>query len=252
MSLPELKNSVSEAEWETRVQLAACYRLSAMLGWEDLIYTHISVRVPGKPNEFLINAFGQTHDEVTASSLLKVDIEGHVLIDSPLPFNKAGFRIHSVIHAARPEVQCVLHTHTPAGVSVSVLREGLLPLSQQSLFPLASLAYHDFGGIVVDESEARKLRENLGQARALILRNHGLLTTGPTIEDTFELMYLLEFACETQLRAQATGSDLVMVKDEVREVIQAQARQVTKGKSGQLYWPAMMRKLEKHNPGWAR
>ena len=240
-----IRNQVGEAEWALRVDLAACYRLLALEGWDDLVFTHVSVRVPGEKEQFLINAYGLLFEEMTASSLVKVDLDGHKLLDSPFDINPAGFVIHSAIHAARHDAACVLHTHTKAGVAVSALKEGLLPLSQTSLFPYATLAYHDYEGVALSDEEKPRLVADLGDKRALMLRNHGLLTVGESVADAFLLMYLLQTACEIQLMAQATGSELVAVPEPIVAGIEAQAEQVTRGLGGALVWPGLLRKLDR-------
>lgn len=241
---------VSEEEWRLRVDLAACYRLIALYGWDDLVFTHISARVPGDGEHFLINAYGLLFEEMTASSLVKVDERGEKVLDSPYPVNPAGFMIHSAVHQARPDVGCVLHTHTKAGVAVSAQADGLKPLSQASLFPLASLGYHDYEGVALNEDEKPRLVADLGDNTSLILRNHGLLTVGPTIPDAFLAMYILETACQTQLLAQSTGAELVEVDARILEGIMAQAAQVTKELGGQLAWPGLLRKLDRRDPSF--
>jgi ribulose-5-phosphate 4-epimerase/fuculose-1-phosphate aldolase len=240
-----VKEQVSEEEWNIRVNLAACYRLIAMFGWDDLIFTHISARVPGPDDHFLINAYGLMFEEMTASSLVKVDIDGDIVLDTPYHINPAGFTIHSAIHAAREDAGCVLHTHTRAGVAVSAQKDGLLPISQISLFPCASLAYHDYEGIALNEEEKPRLVADLGDRNFLILRNHGLLTVGSSIPDAFLFMYALETACQTQLAAQSGGQELVMVDDRIVQGIQAQVDAVLKGFGGELAWPGLLRKLDR-------
>ena len=240
-----VRDQVSDEEWDLRVNLAACYRLIAMHGWDDLVFTHISARVPGADEHFLINAYGLLFEEMTASSLIKVDLNGDKVLDSPHPVNPAGFVIHSAVHEAREDVGCVLHTHTRAGVAVSAQANGLLPLSQTSLFPLASLGYHDYEGVALNDAEKPRLVADLGARNALILRNHGLLTTGATIADAFLMMYVLETACQIQILAQSTGGDLIEVQKPIVEGIQAQAEQVTRGLGGQLVWPGLLRKLDR-------
>jgi ribulose-5-phosphate 4-epimerase/fuculose-1-phosphate aldolase len=240
-----VKNRVSEAEWDARVHLAACYRLIAMYGWDDLVFTHVSARVPGPDDLFLINPYGMLFEEITASSLIKVDLEGNKVSDSPFPVNPAGFVIHSAVHEARADVGCVLHTHTRAGIAVSAQAEGLLPISQTSLFPYATLAYHDYEGVALNDDEKPRLVADLGSNNALILRNHGLLTTGPTIADAFLMMYVLETACQIQVMAQSSGGELIQVPKPIVEGIQAQAAEVTRGLGGQLVWPGLLRKLDR-------
>jgi len=245
-----VRNQVSAEEWQTRVDLAACYRLIAMHGWDDLIFTHISARVPGPDEYFLINAYGLLFEEMTASSLLKVDLQGNKVIDSPYPVNPAGFTIHSAVHEARSDVGCVLHTHTRAGVAVSVQKNGLLPLSQISLAALSSLAYHDYEGIALNEEEKPRLVADLGDRTSLILRNHGLLTAAPTIPDAFLAMYALETACQTQIMAQSSGAELTQINPQILAGIAAQVKEVTKGLGGQLAWPGLLRKLDRIDPSY--
>ncbi len=242
-----VRNQVSEEEWQTRVDLAAAYRLIAMHGWDDLVFTHISACVSGPEEHFLINPYGCLFEEITASSLVKVDLEGNKVMDSPFPVNPAGFVIHSAIHAARDDVACVLHTHTRAGIAVSAQREGLRPLSQQSLFALAAIGYHDYEGVALNDEEKPRLVADLGGATALILRNHGLLTVGASIADAFLAMYNLEAACQIQVAAQAGGGELVHVNDKILAGMLAQADQVTKGLGGALVWPGLLRKLDRRD-----
>lgn len=245
-----IKSQVSAEEWQVRVDLAACYRAVAMHGWDDLVFTHISARVPGGDEHFLINPYGFLFEEITASSLVKVDLDGNKVLDSPDPVNPAGFTIHSAVHAAREDATCVVHTHTRAGIAVSAQADGLLPISQTSLFPYVSLGYHDYEGVALNEDEKPRLVADLGTNSALILRNHGLLTVGPTIADAFLFMYVLETACQIQIMAQAGGGELVQVPQPVVAGIQAQAEQVTKGLGGALVWPAILRKLERRDPSF--
>jgi ribulose-5-phosphate 4-epimerase/fuculose-1-phosphate aldolase len=244
------RRDVSDEEWQTRVDLAACYRVIAMHGWDDLVFTHISARVPGPEEHFLINPYGMLFEEITASSLVKVGLDGEKVVDSPHPINPAGFVIHSAIHEARHDVGCVLHTHTKAGVAVSAQAEGLLPLSQISLFPYSTLAYHDYEGIALNEDEKPRLVADLGERHALILRNHGLLTVGASIPDAFLMMYALETACQTQIMAQSGGAKLTQVPAPIVAGIQAQAEQVTRGLGGQIAWPGLLRKLDRRDPSF--
>lgn len=240
-----VRAQVSDAEWQTRVDLAACYRLIALYGWDDLIFTHISARVPGSHEHFLINAYGLLFEEMTASSLVKVDVNGEIVLDTPHVINPAGFTIHSAVHAARPDSGCVLHTHTRAGVAISVQEDGLLPLSQVSLFPYSMIAYHDYEGLALNDDEKPRLVADLGQSNFLILRNHGLLTTGATVADAFLHMYALETACQTQITAQSAGVKLTEVNAAIVEGIKAQIDVVLKGLGGELAWPALLRKLDR-------
>lgn len=245
-----VRERVSAEEWRLRVDLAACYRAIAMYGWDDLVFTHISARVPGPDEHFLINAYGLMFEEITASSLVKVDLNGEKVLDSPYPVNPAGFVIHSAVHEARHDVACVIHTHTRAGVAVSTQRDGLLPISQSSLFPYATLAYHDYEGVALNDAEKPRLVEDLGERNAMILRNHGLLTAGATIADAFLLMYLLETSCQIQVMAQSCGGELIQVPPPIVQGIKAQAEQVTKGLGGALIWPGLLRKLERRDPSF--
>jgi ribulose-5-phosphate 4-epimerase/fuculose-1-phosphate aldolase len=245
-----VRKQVSEAEWKTRIDLAACYRAIAMHGWDDLVFTHVSARVPGPDAHFLINAYGMMFEEITASSLVKVDLAGNKVLESEYNVNPAGFVIHSAVHEARHDAACVLHTHTRAGIAVSAQARGLLPISQTSLFPYANLAYHDYEGVALNDAEKPRLVADLGNCNAMILRNHGLLTTGVTIADAFLMMYLLETACQIQVMAQSSGGDLVQVPKAIVAGIQAQAEQVTKGLGGALIWPGLLRKLDRRDPSY--
>ena len=245
-----VRSQVSEEEWQLRIDLAACYRAIAMYGWDDLVFTHVSARVPGSDDHFLINAYGMMFEEITASSLVKVDLSGSKVLDSPYPVNPAGFVIHSAVHDVRHDAACVLHTHTRAGVAVSAQKSGLLPISQTSLFPYITLAYHDYEGVALNDDEKSRLVADLGDKQAMILRNHGLLTVGPTVADAFLLMYMLETACQIQVMAQSSGGELVQVPAPIVEGISAQAEQVTKGLGGALIWPGLLRKLDRHDPSY--
>jgi ribulose-5-phosphate 4-epimerase/fuculose-1-phosphate aldolase len=250
LEIPSLQGKVSPEEWAVRVDLAAAYRLVSRYGWEDLVFTHISARVPGTQDHFLINPYGLFFDEITASSLVKIDQQGNKLEDSPFPVNQAGFVIHSAIHAARHDAKCVLHTHTLNGVAVSTQRAGLLPISQHSLFALNSLGYHDFEGPALDDDEKPRLVADLGDNRGLILRNHGLLTVGETVADAFVAMYYLEASCAIQVRAQSGGGELIPVPKDVMEkgYAQATASQRRQGGQGRLVWPGLLRRLDRIDP----
>jgi ribulose-5-phosphate 4-epimerase/fuculose-1-phosphate aldolase len=246
----DLRSRVSLDEWQLRVDLAACYRLVALHGWSDLVFTHISAKLPGPDEEFLINPYGALFEEITASSLVKVDLHGNKLDDSPWPVNPAGFTIHSAIHAARSDVQCVLHTHTVNGIGVSAQKGGVLPLSQQSIFVLSSLGYHGYEGVALRDDEKPRLVQDLGNRTFLMLRNHGLLTVGGSIPDAFLAMYLFETTCAIQLRAQSGGGELVHVHPQIVATAEQQAAQVTKNLGGQLAWPALLRKLDRIDAGF--
>lgn len=245
-----LRGLVSDAEWAARVELAAAYRLYAHFGWDDLVFTHISCRVPGEPGNFLINPYGYLFDEITASSLVKVDYHGRKVADSPHDVNPAGFTIHSAVHTARPDAHCVMHAHSVNGCAVSAQTAGLLPLSQQSLFVLASLAYHDYEGVALNEDEKPRLVEHFGDRTFLMLRNHGLLTVGASVADAFLAMYLFEAACMIQVRALSGGVPVAPIGADVLAGIAAQARQVTHGLGGALAWPGLLRKLDRIDPGF--
>ena len=253
LNIPSLQNAVSPEEWQLRCDLAACYRLVALYGWSDLVFTHISAKLPesvsGPEHQFLINPYGLMFDEITASSLVKVDMQCNKLHDSPFPVNPAGFVIHSAVHEARHDAGCVLHTHTRAGVAVSAQQGGILPISQQSTFVLGSLAYHGYEGVAFRDEEKPRLQADLGTANYLMLRNHGLLTVGKTIADAFLHMYVFENTCRIQIDAQAGG-----VLTEVNPLIVsgvAQAMRVqTGGMGGAFAWPALLRKAQRDAPGY--
>ncbi|WP_166258227.1 class II aldolase/adducin family protein [Marinobacter salicampi] len=245
LAIPSKKDSVSAEEWQLRVDLAAAYRLIALYGWDDLIFTHVSARIPGDEHHFLINPYGMMFDEITASSLVRIDQEGNKLNPDDFDINPAGFTIHSGIHAVRDDATCVMHTHTTAGVAVSAQKDGLLALSQQSLFPLATLAYHDYEGVALREEEKARLQKDLGHNNAMILRNHGLLTVGRTIPDAFLGMFILQRACEIQIAALSGNRELSPIPDTIVKTIKEQASQVTKGLGGQLAWPGLLRKLDR-------
>ena len=246
----QVKTKVSGEEWQTRVDLAACYRAVAMMGWDDLVFTHITAKIPGVENQFLINPYGFMFEEMTASSMVKIDLQGNKLDDNPHPINPAGFVIHSAIHAAREDAKCVLHVHSLNGVAVSAQKNGLLPISQQSIFVLAGLAYHDYEGVALVDAEKPRLVADLGIKNYFVLRNHGLLTVAPTIPDAFQLMYTFEAACTIQVRAQAGGGELVLISKTIIDGALEQARQVTKGLGGRLAWPGLLRRLDRRFPGY--
>jgi ribulose-5-phosphate 4-epimerase/fuculose-1-phosphate aldolase len=253
MNIPSREGAVSAAEWQTRVDLAAAYRLVALFRWDDLVFTHITARVPGTDNQFLINPYGLMFDEITASSLVKIDTAGNKLDDTPFPVNPAGFTIHSAIHGARHDAQCVLHVHSLNGVAVSAQRGGVLPLSQQSIFVLSSLAYHDYEGVALRDDEKPRLVNDLGDKSFLMLRNHGLLALGPTIADAFLNMYLFETVCTIQIRAMAGGGELVPIDPRIIAGAQQQAREATRGVGGgALTWPGLLRRLDRLDTGYRR
>ena len=247
MNAPQasLRPNVSEQEWQLRVDLAAAYRLVALHGWDDLVFTHISARIPGPEHHFLINPYGLMFEEITASSLVKIDMQCRPLSPSPYKVNPAGFTIHSAIHAAREDAHCVLHVHSVNGVAVSAQRDGLLPLSQHAMFALASLAYHDYEGVALNEDEKPRLVRDLGDRRSLILRNHGLLTVGRTVAEAFVAMYFLEAACMMQVRAQSGGGALNRIGPAIVDGAEEQWQRVTHGAGAGLAWPALLRKLDR-------
>ena len=206
MSSSDIRSQVSAAEWQARVDLAAAYRLVALYGWDDLIFTHISLRVPGPEHHFLINPFGMFFEEITASSLVKIDLNGNKVMESPHPVNPAGFTIHSAVPAAREEAQCVLHVHSLGGVAVSAQQHGVLPISQQSTFVLAALGYHDYEGVALRDDEKPRLVQDLGTNSFLMLRNHGLLTVGKSAAEAFLAMYIFESTCRIQLRSESDSA----------------------------------------------
>lgn len=251
MGMDSIQQQVSAEEWKLRVDLAAAYRLVALFGWDDLVFTHISARVPGPEHHFLINPYGMMFDEITASSLVKIDLNGNKVMDSTYDINPAGFTIHSAIHAAREDALCVMHTHSINGVAVSAQKEGVLPISQQASVVLSSLGYHNYEGIALREDEKPRLVADLGENNFFMLRNHGLLTVGSTVADAFLFMYLFEAACMIQIRAQAGGGELVSIDPRIIAGVKAATQQVTKNAGGSLAWPGLLRRLDRRNPGYA-
>src|SRR5689334_12076416 len=251
MSAPEkatvsnVRELVSPEEWQVRVDLAAAYRLVAHYGWDDLVFTHLSARVPGPEHHFLINPYGLMFDEITASSLVKVDLEGRIVLESEYQINPAGFTIHSAVHAARADALCVMHLHTDYGIAVSAQAKGLLPISQQAMFPLASLAYHDYEGLALNDGEKPRLVADLGQKNYMILRNHGLLTVGKSAAEAFLSMYILERACRIQILAQSGGGELHYVPSDIINLTAKQMSAVTVGQGADLTWPGLLRKLDR-------
>jgi len=246
---PEIREQVSAAEWQARVDLAACYRLVDHFGWSDLLGTHISARVPGEGNAFLINPYGLLFDEITASSLVKVDDAGAILSPTEYRINPAGFVIHSAVHMAKPELACALHTHTAAGVAVATARGGLLPLTQHAMAIFAHVAYHGYEGIATDLGERERLVADLGDANVLFLRNHGILTVGRTIAEAFVWMYRAERACRMQVAFQQTGQAAVEIPPHVQEVTIKRNRLANSPEGhrpiGVLEWPALLRRMDR-------
>ena len=249
---PTIREQVSPEEWALRVDLAAAYRLVAMYGWDDLIFTHISARVPGPEHHFLINPYTHMFEEITASSLIKIDSEGNKITDTPAPVNRAGFVIHSAVHAGREDAVAVLHLHTPHGQAVSAMAEGLLPHTQTSMIAGHDVAYHDFEGIATELDERERLVADLGTKNSMILRNHGTLTVGESVPQAFLRMYFLERACEAQVLMLSAGrAGLNNPNQGVAEKVESQSsgpgiRMLAEG----LAWPALLRKLDRVNPGY--
>jgi ribulose-5-phosphate 4-epimerase/fuculose-1-phosphate aldolase len=242
-------DGMSAEEWQARLDLAACYRLIHMFGMDDLIYTHISAAVPGPDEHFLINGFGLLYEEITASNLVKVDIDGNIVSDSEYGINPAGYVIHSCIHREHPSVGCVLHTHTVAGVGVSAQEEGLLPVSQTAMLFTGNVAYHDYEGIALREDEQERMLADMGDNKVMILRNHGLLTVGETVQEAFLLMYYMEQACRHQIAAQA-GGKIVIPPQQVQEYVAETARGGFGAGAGQREFAALVRRLDRQDTGW--
>jgi ribulose-5-phosphate 4-epimerase/fuculose-1-phosphate aldolase len=257
-SRPKLKavrNRIDATEWQARVELAAAYRLTALMGWTDMLGTHISCRVPGTHDQFLLNPYGLLFEEITASSLIKVDVDGNKLSDSPYDVNQAGFTIHSAIHMGNHDANAVMHLHTADGVGVSTQKHGLLPVTQMALTALNLVRYHDYEGVAFDLGERERLVKALGDGGMLILRNHGTLTVGATIGEMFHRMYRLERACRFQIHAMTGGAELNPLPQEIIDHAIDQGRQIySKGgqaEGGRLVWAAMVRKLDRVDPGYA-
>lgn len=254
VDLPCVKGTVSAEEWDLRVQLAATYRLCALHGWTDLVFTHISARLPDENGEerFLINPYGLMFDEITASSLVKIDLDGNICQDTPYFINPAGFTIHSAVHSARDDAGCVIHVHTPYGVAVSVQNQGLRRYTQFSMIVNNDLAYHDYEGIALELDERERIVNDLGDKSLLMLRNHGTLTLGQNCAIAFLRMYFLENACKTQIFAQSAGTEnLHEEPQEMADTVAGQAAAAFQVGSGDnLIWPGLMRKLNRVNPGY--
>lgn len=246
-------NTSSAAERQARVDLAACYRLVAHYGWDDLIFTHISARVPGTDDQFLINPFGMLFEEITASSLVKIDLAGNKLDDSPFPVNPAGFTIHSAVHQVRHDAHCVIHVHTLDGTAVSTHPEGLLPLNQTAMLVRDDLAYHEYEGVAVDHDERPRLQRDLGNKNLMLLWNHGTLTLGPTVAEAFMRMYFLERACSMQVRT-LSGSQgryhTAMPGVPEKTAAQGNHPEMSKAMANQLAWPVLLRMLDRKDPSF--
>ncbi|KQS05168.1 aldolase [Sphingomonas sp. Leaf357] len=249
-AIPSLEDQVAPAEWQARVDLAALYRLVALRGWDDMIYTHISARIPGTDGEFLINPYGLFFEEITASSLVRIDHDGCILQDTNYPVNRAGFMIHSAIHAAREDAHFVMHLHTDTGIAVACQKQGLMPLSQHALMVLPHLAYHGYEGIALHEAERDRLAADLGGKTLMLLRNHGTLAVGDTAANCWSGMHYLERACAVQIQALSAGhAEVLIAPAESQEEVR---RQVT-GRNligGRHSWAACLRKLDRALPGY--
>lgn len=244
-----VRDQVSEEEWKVRVDLAAAYRLVAYYGWDDLIFTHLTMRVPGPEHHFLINPYGMMFEEVTASSLVKIDLDGKKVMPNDYDVNPAGFTIHSAIHAARDDAHAVLHVHTAEGVAVSAQKRGLLPISQNAMTQWGDIAYHDYEGLALDAGEKERLVADLGSCNLFILRNHGLLTTGRSVGAAFTRLFFLQRACEIQIMAQAGGADLIEQPEAMGQRVYQQANHGMGNGLG-LGWAALMRKARRIDPGF--
>ena len=255
MSLTESELKMSETEWRTRIDLAALYRLVNHYGWSDLFGTHISARVPDQPDTFLLNPYGYLFEEITASSLIKVDEDGKELDQSENGINPAGFTIHSAVHSAKSDINFVIHTHTAAGTGVSVQRDGILPLTQHSLVVIAQTGYHDYEGIATDLDERERLARDLGDSRVLVLRNHGLLTVGSTAGEAFMWMYRAERACRMQLAYQQAGVPVTEVPLDIQRVTIERNRFNNSDKGfrtiGKIEWPGLLRQMDRIDPSYS-
>lgn len=254
LQIPSMKGQCSEAEWQARVDLAACYRLVDLYGMSDMMANHISSHVPGEPGAFLVNAYGMMYEEITASSLVKVDLAGNILSKPDFGalnygINRAGYVIHSAIHGARPEIGCVIHTHSWASMAVSALDCGLLPITQTAMRFL-KIGYHEYQGVVLDTAEQASLIEDLGDREAVILRNHGALVVGRTVGEAFNWMHRLELACHSQLAAMACNTPLRPVPQDVLEETWNNYQPGTRRPYGQMEWPALLRKLDRLDPSF--
>lgn len=254
LPMPSMRPQCPEAEWTARVNLAACYRLVAHYGMSDMIANHISARVPGEDHALLINAYGLMYEEITASSLVKIDHDGNVLArpdfgDLDYGVNRAGVVIHTAIHKAKPDIDCVIHTHTWAGMAVSMLKCGLLPATQTAM-RFAKISYHDYEGVVLDDAMQGALVADLGDNNAMIMRNHGLLTVGHTIAEAFNAMHRLELSCKTQLAAMACNTELNAVPAGVVDKTWRNYQPGTRRPFGVLEWPALLRMLDRIDPGY--
>lgn len=247
--MSEVRELVSDKEWQARVELAALYRIVALYGWDDLVFTHLTARVPGE-KAVLINPYGLMFEEVKASNLVKIDLAGNKLLDTEHQINPAGYMVHSAVHQARDDAHCVIHLHTRDSVAVSAQQDGLLPISQQASIVLRSLGYHDYEGIVLNPEERGRLQANLGGHRAMLLRNHGLLVLADNIPDAWIITYILETACQIQIAAQAGGSRLVDISSDIIDNTDKTVRAVTQSLGGAVAWPGLLRKLDRLDPSY--
>ncbi len=246
-----VRDQVSREEWEVRVDLAACYRLMAEYGMVEMVANHISARVPGTDDEFLINPYGMLYEEMTASSMIRIDIDGNVIFNATdYGVNQAGYVIHSAVHAARHDVDCIIHTHTLAGMAVSAMKCGILPIAQSSM-RFTDIAYHDYEGVALRLDERERLVKALGNREAMVLRNHGLLTTGASIPECFNNMYRLERACALQVMALSCNTELQMPPNEVVQYTNASMLPGVRRRMGLLEWPSLLRKLDRKDPSYA-
>lgn len=250
MSAKPVRDQVSPEEWALRVDLAATYRLTAHYGWDDMIFTHITARVPGPDHHFLINPYGQLFDEISASSLVKIDTEGKKVMESPYPVNPAGFTIHSALHMSRDDAHAIIHLHSDDGVAVSSQEGGLLPLTQHAMLIHHDIAYHDYEGVALDLDERERLIRDMGSKHIMVLRNHGTLTVGKNCADAFLRMYYLERACTMQVRAMAGGAKLNKTHQGVEEKTAGQGRMGFEGIIGGLAWPGLLRMLDRRDPSF--
>jgi ribulose-5-phosphate 4-epimerase/fuculose-1-phosphate aldolase len=246
-----VREQVSKEEWEVRVNLAACYRLMAEYDMVEMVANHISARVPGTHDEFLINPYGMLYEEMSASSMIRIDIDGNILFNATdYGVNQAGYVIHSAIHRARHDVDCIIHTHTLAGMAVSAMKCGILPIAQSSM-RFTEVAYHDYEGIALRTDERERLVESLGDREAMVLRNHGLLTVAPSIPECFNNMYRLERACQLQVMTLSCNTELQMPPGEVVQYTNEQMTPGVRRRFGLLEWPALLRKLDRKDPSYA-
>ena len=247
-----IRGAVSEEEWAIRVDLAAAYRLVAHYGWDDLIFTHLSARVPGPEHHFLINPYDMMFEEITASSLVKIDVDGQPVVPTAHPVNPAGFTIHSAIHMAREDAHAVMHLHTPAGQAVSAMAEGLLPHTQTAMIAKHNVAYHEYEGIATDLDERERLVEDLGEKHAMILRNHGTLAVGQSVADCFMRLYFLERACDAQVKMLSAGRENLHTPQQgVEGKVETQSPPGGMAMVAQsLAWPALLRKLDRIDPSY--